>query len=1200
MHLQSLELFGFKSFADKTVFNFHEGVTAVVGPNGCGKSNVLDAVRWALGEQSAKSLRGEEMADVIFNGADTRKPVGFAEVSLTFTDCGEELGIDWHDVRVTRRVYRDGNSEYLLNKTTCRLRDIQGLFADTGIARTAYSMMEQGRIDMILSSRPEDRRAVFEEAAGITKYKTQKREALRKLEATEANLLRIGDVIKEVKRQIGSLQRQAGKARRYQALHADLRVLETHHAHKELDSLEREFAACREEIDRLTQSEHSTRGRIDDDESVLGDERRALDKLDVEIADSRAEVQRLDSEIAGHRNRIEFNKQRAEELAGLIQRSRRDIAEAETKRKKHATEIEQTNSSIAKIERHLKEKEAELTEVSALAGEMHKDRTERGTRLQTLQIELSKFESRISALNEELSGIKARRELTGAQIEQLAREIKTSNEGREKLVAQIAVSLNVSRRARADVETSLHEGEKLLAQAEQHLAVLERTLAEKRSRLDVLRQLNQEGEGLAQGSQALLKGTHSSVKIREAIAGSLVAQLDVDPKFIQAIEAALGRNLHAIILKDAKLASEIIGSLKKNKLGQAALLIPELTAPARKPAGTVLPKGALAWAIDKLAAPQPLEALVRQLLGNIAVFPDLEQALECKQGEPALAMATLAGEYVSAEGIVFGGSTEVRAASLLERKAEIADLVKEETALVKERDAMCVKRDEAKTAVEIAMRLQREVSEAGRKIDNLQSEKAALERQVATADERIAQLERELQSVRDQLAKEKTEFGAFEAAQKQTTSREEELTEEINQLRLGIATDRQRHEHLIAQREPMSARDAELVELITVRNADIAMYERKLATHAEESRESETLIESQTAQREEVEANSAKIGSQRATRLAAISDREKELRRLRDSLGELQDRRAQRQVRESQLQMKIDNLVGHISRSYQIDLRGFAGDHPAFEKVLRAQFKRNEQLEGGASATPGSPEIAPPNLEKLIGELRTQLDNMGPVNFDAVHEYDELEERYKFLEGQNTDLTNSRHELLDVIARINFTTRKLFADTFEQVRANFREMFAELFRGGRADLSLLDENDPLNCGIEIIAKPPGKQLQSVSLLSGGERAMTAVALLFAIYMVRPSPFCILDEVDAALDENNINCFIRVLDRFVKQSQFIIITHNKRTIAKADVLYGVTMEERGVSKLVGVKLSVPAQPVIEAASNGGEQTSRQRHLAFAAR
>src|SRR6266478_6730977 len=289
MHLQSLELFGFKSFADKTVFNFHEGVTAIVGPNGCGKSNLLDAVRWVLGEQSAKSLRGGEMADVIFDGTDNRKPLSFAEVSLTFTDCASELNVDWHDVRVTRRVYRDGNSEYLLNKTQCRLKDIQNLFADTGVARSAYSMMEQGKIDLILSSRPEDRRAIFEEAAGITKYKSQKKEALRKLEATEANLLRIGDVIKEVKRQIGSLQRQAGKARRYQALHADLRVLESHYSRKQLDSLERELAACREEIKRLAESEQNTRGQIDSGEKEIAQERGALDKIDIQIADARAE-----------------------------------------------------------------------------------------------------------------------------------------------------------------------------------------------------------------------------------------------------------------------------------------------------------------------------------------------------------------------------------------------------------------------------------------------------------------------------------------------------------------------------------------------------------------------------------------------------------------------------------------------------------------------------------------------------------------------------------------------------------------------------------------------------------------------------------------------------------------------------------------------------------------------------------------------
>jgi chromosome segregation protein len=1208
MHLQSLELFGFKSFADKTVFNFHEGVTAIVGPNGCGKSNVLDAARWALGEQSAKSLRGDEMADVIFNGADTRKPVGFAEVSLTFTDCAEELGIEWHDVRVTRRVYRDGNSEYLLNKTPCRLRDIQSLFADTGIARTAYSMMEQGRIDMVLSSRPEDRRAVFEEAAGITKYKTQKREALRKLEATEANLLRIGDVIKEVKRQIGSLQRQAGKARRYQALHADLRVLETHHACKQLASLERDLAGAREQIERLIDSEKTTRAKIDNSESALAEERGALDKIDIEIADSRAEVQRLDSEIAAHRNRIEFNRQRGQELSELIERARRDIAEAENKRSQHAAQIAQTNSSIAEIEQQLKENEAELTELSALAGEIHKQQSDRVTRLQELQFAVSKSESRISALGEELSGTKARRELTHAQIEQLLREIAALNEARDKLVGQIAVSLKAARSQPIDIESSLREKEKLLARAEQDLAALERTLAEKRSRVEVLRQLNEEGEGLAEGSQALLKGLDGSEKFRHAIAGSLVGQLDVDPKFIQAIEAALGRNLHAIILKDAKIASEIIECIKKKKLGHAALLIPKLTAAAPQPAQKALPPKALAWATDKVRAPKPLEALVMPLLGDVVIFPELEQALECKKREPALAMATLAGEYISPEGIVFGGSGPVCAASLLERKAQIADLAKEEAVLAKERDSVNARRDEAKIALQTASGLQRELSDAGRKIDTLQSEKTALERQITVADERIAHVERDLQSGRNQLVNQRTEFATFEAAQKQTVLREQELTERTNELRLGVATGRQRHENLIAQREPMNARDAELAELINVRKADIAMYERKLATQAEQSRESETLIKIQTAQRDEAQANSTKIAGERATRLAAISDRETELRRLRDSLGELQDRRAQGQVRESQFQLKIDNLLAHISRSYHLDLRQFMPDDAAFEKTLSAQLKRTEKLEGGASfhqlrtgsATPASAEIASPDLEKVIADLRTQLDNMGPVNLEAVHEYDELEERYKFLEAQNTDLTNSQRELLDVIARINSTTRKLFAETFEQVRSNFREMFGELFRGGRADLSLLDENDPLNCGIEITAKPPGKQLQSVSLLSGGERAMTAVALLFAIYMVRPSPFCILDEVDAPLDENNINCFIRVLDRFVQQSQFIIITHNKRTIAKADILYGVTMEERGVSKLVGVKLTAPAQPVTEAASNGGERAPRQQRLALAAR
>ena len=1227
MHLQSLELFGFKSFADKTLFNFHEGVTAIVGPNGCGKSNLLDAVRWVLGEQSAKSLRGGEMADVIFNGTDNRKPLSFAEVSLTFTDCASELNVDWHDVRVTRRVYRDGISEYLLNKTPCRLKDIQNLFADTGVARSAYSMMEQGKIDMILSSRPEDRRAVFEEAAGITKYKSQKKEALRKLEATEANLLRIGDVIKEVKRQIGSLQRQAGKARRYQALHGDLRVLDTHYSKKQLAALDADLAHCRADIEKIAKSEQTSRAKIESDENELAEERRTLDKIDVEVADIRAEAQRLQSEIAAHKSRIEFNRQRKDELGDLIERARTDVAGAENKRKQHAAQIRETDGLIEKTQRFLQSKQAELAKVTESLDRLRARREARQADRETARASLSKYEARIDKLEDELAGITARRELTEEQVRQISTEIKEATKAREKIAASIAAAHKSTEseqkkleelRAQAQAaETNLQRQQELLANAENELSALERTLAEKRSSLEILRQLNAEGEGLAQGSQAVLKGLDDPERFRDTIVGSLVAQIDVDPKFIPAIEAAFGRNLHAVILKDAQRAEEILTRLTKKKLGQAALFVPKLGAASHESVRKSLPKGALAWAIDKVVAPRSVESVVRQLLSGVVVFSKLDDALACKKEEPTLAMATLDGEFISAEGIVFGGSSTVKSDSLLERKARVVALAKEENECASQRDILLQKRDQAKTNVASAARrlddarshhqtahlehstsankislLQAEEKEAERKIDNLKSEKATLAQQIEVADQRVADLEEELNSARNELAEHEAAQSDAEKDEKGARSQEEKTLEDLNDLRLAIATARQRLESLEAQRQPMATRETELVELIAARRADIASYESKLAAQTQESRDAEVAIKEQTSRAAEAEAAANKISSQRAARANAVQERENSLRTLRNSLSESQEKRGHLQVRESQLQMQIDNLAESVSRRYQVDLRAFTPDETAFDKTLRVQLKRAEK----EVAAKEDVDLADEDLQKLIADLTRQLDNMGPVNLEAVQEYDELEERYKFLEAQNNDLTNSRRELLDVIAKINSTTKQLFADTFAQVRANFKEMFAELFGGGRADLSLMDENDPLNCGIEISAKPPGKQLQSISLLSGGERAMTAVALLFSIYMVRPSPFCVLDEIDAPLDESNINRFVRMLDRFVAQSQFIIITHNKRTIAKADILYGVTMEERGVSKLVGVKLTAP--PATEQSQPQREAVPSQRQFALA--
>jgi chromosome segregation protein len=1252
MHLHSLELIGFKSFADKTLFEFHEGVTAIVGPNGCGKSNVLDAVRWVLGEQSAKALRGGEMADVIFNGTDSRKPVGFAEVSLTFTNCGSELGVDWHDVRVTRRVYRDGNSEYLLNKTVCRLRDIQALFADTGVGRSAYSIMEQGKIDLILSSRPEDRRTVFEEAAGITKYKTQKKEALRKLEATEANLLRIGDIIKEVKRQIGSLQRQAGKARRYQTLHADLQVLDTHHSRRQLDSLEAELEQAQAAIARFQDSEAEAHGKIEAGENDLAAKRRSLDEVDGEIGDARAEVQRLQNEIANLRNQIAFNRQRAEETGELIERYTNDVAAAETKRNEQATQLKEADALIASTNQLLISKEEEVERSSDGLQAARNQRAEKEEELRALQLSLSKLESRLNSLESDLAGVRARRDATAARIAELTSFIGEANGSLQEARANLAAARAAMETERQTAEQRkenlraaeerLQENQARLAGAEKEIARHERTIAEKQARLEVLRQMTEEGHGLEKGSQAVLKGLDDPERLRPAIAGALVASLNVDSEFVPALEAALGRNMHAVVLRDADFAAQIFEQLNAQKLGQAALAIAELATAAHQSASAELPPGALAWAIDKIDAPAEWQNLVRNLLRDVAIVPDLAAGLRLKQSGSTLQFATLGGEFISAAGVIFGGTAAAASDSMLGRKAIVTKLETECAALDVERATATAAREHARQELETAtsaveearlshesahekssrsgieiLSAERAVSDEERKLAHLENERSTLDQQVQQADDRITELESELRADKNNLELEQAQQTAAEQARESARLREEEAAEQLNELRLAVATERQRHESLVHHREPMAAREAELADLIAARRADIATYQDRLARQARESTEAETAISRHASELELGEQKAAALAEQRNTRLKAVTEQEGELRALRDSLNDLRDSRGKEEVRRTQLQLRIENLVEHVTRRYQINLREFAVDTFAFQKTLSVIAKKRSAVEGGAPATPAeladgseaSPAERPihqeQKLEQIIAELTRQLDNMGPVNLDAVHEYDELEERYRFLEAQNNDLTAARREVLDVITRINSTTQKLFAETFAQVRINFGEMFAEMFGGGRADLSLQDENDPLNCGIEITAKPPGKQLQSVSLLSGGERTMTAVALLFSIYMVRPSPFCILDEMDAPLDESNINRFIKVLDRFVSQSQFIIITHNKRTIAKADVLYGVTMEERGVSKLVGMKLNAERGSdgeIIRRSSNGNgastHESPRQAHFAIA--
>lgn len=1230
MYLQSLEILGFKSFAAKTTLNFHKGVTAIVGPNGCGKSNVLDAMRWVLGEQSAKALRGGEMADVIFSGTDSRQALGMAEVSLTFADCEKELGVDWNEVCITRRVFRDGNSEYFLNKTPCRLRDIQQLFMDTGIGRSAYSIMEQGKIDAILSSKPEDRRSIFEEAAGITKFKSQKKEALRKLEATETNLVRVNDIIKEVKRQIGSLQRQAAKARRYQALVADLKTLETHHARQQFDLLDTQLGKTRGEIERLREVHANQESEIESNESDVASQRQQLEELEEKLNTVRQIAQDLKNHIGNAEHRIAFNAERVSEFGSLVERYERDIASAEEKLHFQQTQIENTNLELEQISNTLHFEQDRLAEKTKSVNALSAERVETERAVQNVFSEIAKIENRLNALRAQSSSLAAQRDgsetrlsILQGEFEQLSAAGDQHGALHAEMSARLAEDtqkLESQNTAVRDADAEMRAISAELDNTDRDLRTENRTLSEKESKLEVLKQMNESGAGLAEGTQAVLRGLDNPDFFKPAIAGALAAHIQVEQEFIPAIEAALGQNLQAIVMKDTMVAESVLKTLSEKKLGRASLALREMLASRNSDLSSgELPPGALAWAAEKVNASGELAPLIRTLLRGVVIVPDLETALRLAPEDLADSFVTLAGETLSREGILTGGvGGKDNGASVLQRRNQIAQIETEAGSLRERISDLTARREETaqrleaaktrlaeareevqKTSVAVStlrsqlQLIEREQRETAKKAENVRWERENIENRHREAVEKLAALETESHELSAKLRDFQHQQSELSGRLDELRSNESVLTSELNELRIKVTTEKQRHDSLNNQRAPMNARLHELEELIQQRRKDIENYRVKSANLDEESERIAAEIETMRERLDEAEQQVGGLVSERAEMASAIESLESTLRILRRQLSDCHEQRGQQDVKQTQIQSRLDHLAEHVQRRYQLDIREFQNDTYALRVTLRDIGKRvkktTESTEDteilkpneAATATETAREIFDENdqpridwerVEALVRELDQRIDSMGPVNMDAIQEYDELEQRHTFLLQQFEDLSRSKAELLDVISKINTTTRKLFAETFEKVRANFSEMFIELFGGGKANLVLTDESDPLESGIDIIAKPPGKQLQSISLLSGGEKTMTAVALLFSIYMVKPSPFCVLDEMDAPLDESNIMRFVKILDRFVSQSQFVVITHNKRTIARADVLYGVTMEEHGVSKLVGVRFA----------------------------
>jgi chromosome segregation protein len=1180
MYLKSLQVVGFKSFADRTSIQFDPGVTAIVGPNGCGKSNVLDAVRWVLGEQSAKALRGGSMQDVIFSGTDRRKPLGLAEVSLTFGDCERELGTEFNEVTVTRRVFRDGQSEYEMNKTPCRLKDIHQLFMDTGIGRTAYSIMEQGKIDQILSSKPEDRRAIFEEAAGITKYKSQKREAMRKLEQMDANLLRLADIIAEVERQTKSLQRQVAKARRYQERIEELRGMETRFARNKFDQASAEIVELQAAVDASHGEQRRLQTELDAQELALRSAREELMAIDTRLAEIRDEHGEIRAALERAEHREKTNDARVSEFNDLRQRALLELATTEERIRAQEEQLGQITEALRRSEagRNATRESVEQIEEQAqmLTARVHSlenersgfeeisvrlERTIAGHRgeLSSLDLQQKSVLFRFEQLRAERSGIQARL----AEIEARLAERQTALAVAEVDLGKRREDVERDRQVESALAGRLREAQSSHAEATHKLQALS-------AKREALEQLAVSHAGTSEATQEVLRAATKGT-LDAKIHGTLSDHFSVRPGYEEPIALLLGDAINTLIVENRASAETILGHLREQADGGAVRVCSLLPLDLARPAPPSNPHPS--HALQFINADPVAQPLLETLLADAHIVDDLLSAYAFRLTRPEAVIATQRGELITRAGVVAVGRKDGASLSVLTRYHELRELgaaieqaeasVASSSWLVTEAEAQLAAAREATGAAQSRLQAHEiAMAEHRQELKAVDRAGAELQGQIETANREIDVLSERDQTgharqaeLRAFLARDEAELAATQEKNQALSAQidgmadqEDELASGLIEAKVRLATQQQQCEGWQAQREPVANRLLELRELVEIRTRESDDYAARIEQAKFEITQSRADREELTARLETIQARGASAMEARSQAQSAIDDRESALRETRRDLSDLQSGQSAKEVALEKQKMQLEALRQRIRGSYQLELEDLP---PLGEEDAETDW-----------------DI----IEADVAERRAQIDAMGPVNLDAIGEYEELEQRFQFLTAQQQDLVNGKADLLKTIAHINQTTKKLFAETFEQIKVNFHEMFTALFGGGKATLVLLDTDNPLECGIDVVAKPPGKQLQSITLLSGGEKTMTAVALLFSIYMVKPSPFCVLDEMDAPLDESNISRFIKMLDRFASQSQFVVITHNKRTISRADALYGVTMEEHGVSKIVSVRLN----------------------------
>ena len=1180
MYLKRLEMQGFKSFADKTVLEFMPGITSVIGPNGSGKSNISDCIRWILGEQSMKSLRGQKTQDIIFAGTQNRKPLGFAEASLVFDNTDGVLPIEYNEVTITRKIYRSGETGYYINKVPCRLKDIIELFMDTGIGRDGYSIIGQGKIDEILSNKSEDRRHIFEEAAGIVKYRARKDETEKKLEQTKLNLLRINDILTEIEGNLEPLQQQSDKAKRYLNLREELKNIE-------VGLFVYNIEKYKETLEELTKDEEIMQSTLNQEEGKLEKIKLLKEQLKEDIDEittkienmqnigfeSQKEVEQLNSDINVAKTKIENNIENSKIYEEEIEQTKQKIKELQEEIERKEDKKDNLKQNKEKFEKELNEKETELKNITE--------------KLSTKELEIEKIKKRVEEnidakyeIQSEISMQKANLDNIEKRQSQIKQEIsnnileldrtKMKKEDIAKGFYEIEANRNKVLQSIEKINSKKEEIDRKTKEYDLKIANMTNEMRMKKSRHDFLVETEKEKEGYIKSVKDLLLDCEKDPELEKGMHGVLANIISVPQEYAVAIEMCLGASIQNIVTETEQDAKKLVEHLRKNKLGRASFL-PISSVKGRKIENIKGNKqGIVGVASDLVIYGKKYEQIILNLLGRTVVVDNMQNAINiAKENGHSFRIVTLEGDIINPSGAITGGSVAKKTVNILGRSKEIEELKKEikqlnekieklekekaeflETSESTVEEIEILEKQLQETEITYATEKQRilsideNIEKIQKRIDNLKQENIKSENNKKDIEESKLQNENKIKNITEENEKDQKEIDEFSNSNKDSQEYIDNLNLDITNLKISVSS--------FSESEVSLQEITEMIKNdIEANNKTLEIKKEKIEKAKIENSELEQQIEKINQDIEKIKekvANSGgtieKLKKDRIEKNEKLTKKEQEQT---DEFKIIEDLKAQLvklEVKKTKIEEDITDIINKMWEEYELTPNN-VGEYRKPENIALTQRK--------------------------VNNLRTDIKELGSVNVDSIEEYKNLKERYDFMCEQRVDLEESMDKLRKVIQDMLNIMKQQFKEKFEIINKNFGQVFKELFGGGAAEVTLTDENNILECGIEITVQPPGKKLQSMTLLSGGEKAFTAIALLFAILKINPSPFCVLDEIEAALDDVNVYRYAEYLKKFSKDTQFLIITHRKGTMEVADTVYGVTMEEKGISKLLSMKL-----------------------------